>query len=422
VTTLARLAYRGYDTPDDVRRLMDFYAQGRRGGNFERGVQLAVQRVLASAKFVLRIERDPAGIAPGRVYTLNDLDLASRLSFFLWSSIPDDELIRVARQGALKTPAALRRQVRRMLADPKADALVENFAGQWLYLRNLKNMVPLSTEFVDFDDNLRQAFEKEASLFFASVMRENRPVLDLMNADYTFVNERLAKHYDIPGIYGSHFRRVTLADEARFGLLGKGAVLMVSSHTDRTSPVVRGKWVLDNLLGAPPPAPPANVPPLDENNNQAGRVLTMRERMENHRRNPVCANCHKLMDPIGLALENFDAVGAWRTREGGTTGTAIDASGVLLDGTGVNGVVELRKALVRNPEIFASTVTEKLMTYALGRGLSGLDMPAVRAVVRDAARDGYRFASIVDGVVMSPSFRMRRALAPEGQLAGAAAP
>jgi hypothetical protein len=278
-------------------------------------------------------------------------------------------------------------------------------------------MVPLSTEFVDFDDNLRQAFDKEASLFFASVMRENRPVLDLMNANYTFANERLAKHYNIPGVYGSHFRRVTLSDEARFGLLGKGAVLMVSSHTDRTSPVVRGKWVLDNLLGAPPPAPPANVPPLDENNNQAGRVLTMRERMENHRKNPVCANCHKLMDPIGLAMENFDAVGAWRTREGGTTGTPIDAAGVLLDGTAVNGVVELRKALVRNPEIFVGTVAEKLMIYALGRGLSGLDMPAVRAIVRDAARDGYRFASIVDGVVMSPSFRMRRALAPEGQLA-----
>jgi hypothetical protein len=240
-----------------------------------------------------------------------------------------------------------------------------------------------------------------------------------MTGNYTFVNERLAKHYGLPGVYGSHFRRVTLADPARHGLLGKGAVLMVSSHTDRTSPVVRGKWVLDNLLGAPPPAPPANVPPLDENGQQAGRVLTMRERMEAHRRNPVCANCHKLMDPIGLALENFDAVGAWRTREGGTTGTAIDASGVLLDGTAVNGVVELRRALVKNPEIFVGTVVEKLMTYALGRGLVGHDMPAVRTVVRAAATGGYRFASIVDGIVMSPSFRMRRALAPDALRAAA---
>ena len=415
MTRLARIAYRGQDTPDDVKRLMDFYSAGRKAGDFERGVQLALQRMLASAKFTLRIERDPAGVAPGSVYTLSDLELASRLSFFLWSSIPDEELIRVARQNQLKTPAVLRQQVRRMLADPKADAMVENFAGQWLYLRNLKNMVPLSTEFVDFDDNLRQAFDREASLFFASVMRENRTVLDLMTANYTFVNERLAKHYGIPGIYGSHYRRVTLTDEARFGLLGKGAVLMVSSHTDRTSPVVRGKWVLDNLLGAPPPAPPANVPPLDENGQQAGRTLTMRERMEAHRKNPVCANCHKLMDPIGLALENFDAVGAWRTREGGTRGTEIDASGVLLDGTPVSGVNELRRALLKDKEIFVSTVTEKLIIYALGRGLTANDMPSVRSIVKASASGGYRFASLVDGIVMSPSFRMRRAMAPEGQ-------
>ena len=290
----------------------------------------------------------------------------------------------MAEQGRLRTPAVLRQQLRRMLADPKSEALVTNFAGQWLYLRNLKNMVPLSTEFVNFDDNLRRAFEEETELFFESVMRENRSVLDLMNADYTFVNERLAKHYKIPGVYGSHFRRVTLADEARRGLLGKGAILMVTSHTDRTSPVVRGKWVLDNLLGAPPPPMPANVPPLDESTQQAGRVLTMRERMEVHRRNPVCANCHKIMDPIGLAMENFDAVGSWRTREGGTHGTDIDASGVLLDGTKVDGIVSLRQALMRNPETFVGTFAEKLMTYALGRGVSANDMPTVRRIVREA--------------------------------------
>jgi hypothetical protein len=408
VSTLARLAYRGQVTDEDIQRLMSFYAAGRKDGNFEKGVQLALQRMLASAKFALRVERDPANAKPGSVYPLNSLDLASRLSFFLWSSIPDDELLRVAEQGKLRTPLVLRQQLRRMLADPRSEALVTNFAGQWLYLRNLKNMVPLSTEFVDFDDNLRRAFEQEAEMFFASIMRENRTVLDLMDANYTFVNERLAKHYNIPGVYGSHYRRVTLTDEARRGLLGKGAILMVTSHTDRTSPVVRGKWVLDNLLGAPPPPMPANVPPLDENGQQAGRVLTMRERMEVHRRNPVCANCHKIMDPIGLAMENFDAVGSWRTREGGTHGTAIDASGVLLDGTKVDGIVSLRKALMRNPEIFVGTFVEKMMTYALGRGVAATDMPTVRQIVRDGAARNYGFASMVEGIVNSPAFQMRR--------------
>jgi hypothetical protein len=408
VSTLARLAYRGQATDEDIQRLMSFYATGRRDGNFEKGIQLALQRMLASAKFALRVERDPANTKPGLVYPLHSLDLASRLSFFLWSSLPDDELLRVAEQGKLRTPVVLRQQLRRMLADPKSEALVTNFAGQWLYLRNLKNMVPLSTEFVDFDDNLRRAFEQEAELFFASIMRENRSVLDLMDANYSFINERLAKHYNIPGVYGSHYRRVTLTDEARRGLLGKGAILMVTSHTDRTSPVVRGKWVLDNLLGAPPPPMPANVPPLDENGQQAGRVLTMRERMEVHRRNPVCANCHKIMDPIGLAMENFDAVGSWRTREGGTHGTAIDASGVLLDGTKVDGIVSLRKALMRNPEIFVGTFVEKMMTYALGRGVAATDMPTVRQIVRDGGSQNYRFASMVEGIVNSAAFQMRR--------------
>ena len=408
VTRLARLAYRGEETDEDIARLMAFYAAGRKAG-FERGVQLALQRILASPKFALRIERDPDGTAPGTVYRVSDLELASRLSFFLWSSIPDEQLIRVARLGTLHTPAVLHQQVRRMMADPKSESLVTNFAEQWLYLRNLKNMVPLSTTFVDFDDNLRQAFEREAQLFFESIMREDRSVIDLMDADYSFINERLAKHYGIPGIYGSRYRRVTLTDDARKGLLGKGAILMVTSHTDRTSPVVRGKWVLDNLLGTPPPPMPANVPPLDESGVENGRVLTMRERMEAHRRNPVCANCHRIMDPIGLSMENFDAVGAWRAREGGTHGSAIDASGVLLDGTKVDGVVSLRQALLKSPDIFVSTFTEKLMTFALGRGLGWYDMPTVRGIVRDAAPGHYRFTAIVNGIIDSPAFQQRRA-------------
>jgi hypothetical protein len=415
ISTLARRAYRGLDTPEDLRRLMDFYSTGRKSGTFERGIQLALQRILASAKFVLRIERDPAGAAPGSVYRISDLEQASRLSFFLWSSIPDDQLLKVAASGRLRQPEVLKAETRRMLADPKAEALVTNFAGQWLYLRNLKNMVPLSTTFVDFDDNLRRAFDKEASLFFQSVIAEDRNVLDLMTADYTFVNERLARHYGIDNVYGSHFRRVTLADDARRGLLGKGAVLMVSSHTDRTSPVVRGKWVLDNLLSAPPPPMPNNVPPLDESAPVGAKVMTMRERLEKHRTNPVCASCHRIMDPIGFAMENFDAVGAWRSREGGTYGSDIDASGVLLDGTPVNGVSSLRQALLRDPEIFVGTVVEKLMIYSLGRGVSHTDMPAVRAIVRSAARQNYRFSSIVDGIVASSAFQMRTAVAPESE-------
>jgi hypothetical protein len=397
----------------DFRRSFEFYQAGRKQRDFEKGIQVALQRILASPKFVFRVERDPATAQPGAVYRISELELASRLSFFLWSSIPDDQLLRVARQGTLHTPAVLKQQVLRMLADPKSEALVDNFAGQWLYLRNLKNFQPNSNEFPDFDDNLRKAMQRETELFFASIMRENRNVLDLMTADYTFLNERLAKHYGVPSVYGSHFRRVTLKDEARKGLLGKGAILMVTSHADRTSPVVRGKWVLDNLLGAPPPPMPANVPPLDENGQQAGRVLTMRERMEAHRRNPVCANCHKIMDPIGLALENFDAVGAWRTVEGGTHGTAIDSSGVLLDGTTVDGVVSLRKALLKDPEVFVGTVVEKLMTYGLGRGIAAADMPTVRAIVRETASQNYRFVSLIDGIVTSPAFLMRRASAGE---------
>src|SRR5262245_9956380 len=410
IATLARRAYRGDVTVLDRQRLFDFYASGRHAGNFETGIRKTLQRILASPKFAFHVERDPVGAPPGTVYQLSDLELASRLSFFLWSSIPDDELLTVARQNRLHAPGVLEQQVRRMLTDPKSEALTTNFAAQWLYLRNLKNMQPNSEEFPDFDDNLRQAFERETSLFFESVVREDRNVLDLMTADDTYLNARLAKHYRIPNVYGSQFRRVKLADDTRRGLLGKGAILMVTSHTDRTSPVVRGKWILDNLLGAPPPAPPAVVPPFNESAQREGRILSMRERMEEHRANPVCANCHKLMDPIGLSLENFDAVGAWRSRDGDTVstqGTAIDANGQLLDGTKVDGVVTLRKALVRQPEIFVSTVTEKLLTYALGRGLQYYDMPTVRSIVADAGQHEYRFSSIVLGIVGSAPFQKR---------------
>ncbi|MBI2150839.1 MAG: DUF1592 domain-containing protein, partial [Acidobacteria bacterium] len=410
ITTLARRAYRGDVTGADLQRLMNFYQSGQRAGGFERGIQKALQRILASPKFVFHVETQPAAVAPGGIYRISDLELASRLSFFLWSSIPDDELLQVAAKNMLHTPAVLDRQVRRMLADAKASALATNFAAQWLYLRNLKNMQPNSEEFPDFDDNLRQAFEQEALLFFQSVVEEDRNVLDFMTADYTFLNERLARHYRVPNIYGSRFRRVTLTDETRWGLLGKGAVLMVTSHTDRTSPVVRGKWILENLLGAPPPAPPANVPPLNENPQRESKVLTMRERMEEHRVNPVCANCHKLMDPIGLSMENFDAIGAWRTRDGATVanpGATIEASGELLDGIKVDGVVALRKALVRQPDVFAGTLTEKLLIYALGRGLSHYDMPAVRAIVRDSAKQNYRFSSLILGIVKSIPFQQR---------------
>jgi hypothetical protein len=404
LSTLARKAYRGLVTEQDVQRLMEFFEDGRLEGTFESGVQLALQRMLASPKFVFRAEQEPSNDSPGTVYRISDFELASRLSFFLWSSMPDDELLDLAARGKLKTQAILEQQVRRMLADPRSSALVSNFAGQWLYLRNLRNQVPNSLEFPDFDDNLRQALLRETELFFESIMREDRNVLDLMTANYTFVNERLAEHYGIPNINGSHFRRVTLSDDARRGLLGKGSVLMVTSHTDRTSPVVRGKWILENLMGAPPPPPPANVPPLKENTEQGGEILSMRDRMEEHRGNPACSGCHSIMDPIGFALENFDAVGSWRTHE---ARLPIDASGQLLDGTKVNGVVALRQALLRQPDMFVSTFTEKLLTYALGRGAAYYDMPTIRSIVRDSAQQNYRFSAIVLGIVRSTPFQMR---------------
>jgi hypothetical protein len=407
VANLGRRAYRGDFSAADEAAVMDFFRRGRRdGGTFEAGIDLALRRMLASPKFIFRIERDPAGAAPGRVYTLSDLELASRLSFFLWSSIPDEPLLQAAERRTLRAPSSIEQQVRRMLADPRAQSLVDNFLGQWLQLRNLRTRQPNSHEFPDFDDNLRRALQTEMEMFFNSIIREDRSVLDLMAADYTFVNERLAKHYGLPNVYGSHFRRVALPDETRHGLLGKGAILMVTSHPHRTSPVLRGKWILDNILGTPPPPPPDAVPPFDEQIEPA-KPRSVRERLEQHRRNPACAGCHRMIDPAGLALENFDAVGAWRTRDGGTRGTPVDAAGQLVDGTEVDGVVALRRALLRDPEVFVGTVTEKLLTFALGRGLTAADMPAVRTIVRDASRAEYRFSAIVLGIVRSVPFRMR---------------
>jgi mono/diheme cytochrome c family protein len=422
IATLVRRAYRGQGTEADIERLMGFFRAGRQQRDFERGIQVALQRILASPKFVFRAEREPDQLAAGRVYVLSDLELASRLSFFLWSSIPDDELLKVAAESRLREPSVLERQVRRMLADPKSERFVTNFAGQWLYLRNLTNHQPNSMMFPDFDDQLRLAFRRETELFFESIVHEDRNVLDLMTADYTFVNERLARHYGIPNVYGSQFRRVTLTDDARKGLLGKGAILAVTSRATRTSPVVRGKWILDNILNAPPPPPLPNVPPLPEP-DESGQVLSMRARMEAHRKNPVCANCHRMFDPIGLAMENFDAVGRWRARDGGSLGVAIDASGELLDGTKVDGVVSLRRALLRQPELFVGTVVEKLMTFALGRGVAADDMPSVRAIIREASGRDYRFSNLVLGIVKSPPFTMRIKAPPEREtrLTGVAA-
>ena len=407
LSTLARRAYRGDFTTQDARTLQQFFERGRQeGGRFEAGIDLALRRILASPKFVFRVEKDPETLSVGSVYRLNDLELASRLSFFLWSSIPDDELLDMAARGKLSAPGALEQQVRRMLRDPKAHAIVENFGGQWLQLRNLKGKQPNSHEFPDFDDNLRQAMLTEMDLFLSSVLQEDRSVVDLMTADYTFLNERLARHYGIQNVYGSHFRRVTLQNDVRKGLLGKGAILMVTSHPHRTSPVLRGKFILDNVLGTPPPPPPDVVPAFPED-VEPQKPRSVRERLEQHRRNPACAGCHRIIDPAGLALENFDAVGAWRTRDGGTRGTPVDVSGQLVDGTRVTGVVELRQALLRDPRTFVGTMTERLLTYAIGRGLTGADMPAVRSIVRDAGRDDYRFSSIVLGVVRSVPFQMR---------------
>jgi catechol 2,3-dioxygenase-like lactoylglutathione lyase family enzyme/cytochrome c5 len=409
VTTLARRAYRRPVTDADVAPLLAFYQTGRAKSGFDGGVQLAVQRILSDPEFVFRAEKDPQGPASGSAYRISDLELASRLSFFLWSSVPDDELLTVAGQGRLRNPQVLERQVRRMLASPRASALISNFAGQWLYLRNLRNVVPSKDAFPDFDDNLRQALQRETELLLEHVMKQDRSVTELLTADYTFVNERLARHYGIPNIYGTQFRRVPVASDARRGLLGHGSILTVTSQPNRTSPVLRGKWILDNLLGTPPPAPPAVVPPLKENAERE-RPLTMREQMEEHRANPACASCHKLMDPLGFALENFDGVGAWRTTD---LRAPIDPSSELADGTRVAGPAALRQTLVARPQVFVGTMTEKMLTYALGRGLEHYDMPAVRTVVKDAGRVDYRFSSLVLGIVNSVPFQMRARAAQE---------
>ncbi len=404
ISTLVRRAYRRPPIGDEVDRLFGLYEIRHRDGGFERGIELALRAILANPKFVYRSEREPETVAPGEPYRISDLELASRLSFFLWSSIPDDELLDLASRDRLREPGVLDQQVRRMLADARAAALVGNFAGQWLRLRNLKSAEPDKNTFPNFDDNLRSSFHREAELFIESIIREDRSALDLLTADYTFVNERLARHYGIPNVYGSHFRRVTLPDDRRNGLLGKGAVLLVTSHADRTSPVVRGQWILTNLLGTPPPPPPPDVDTSLAEEESGEDPPSLRKRLELHRASPQCASCHQTMDPIGFALENFDAVGAWRTRDGSTP---IDASGQLSDGTKVDGVVTLRSALLQRPEVFVVTMTEKLLTYALGRGLQPYDMPVVRAVVRDAAVENYRFSSIVKGIVDSVPFQMR---------------
>jgi hypothetical protein len=407
LTTLARKAYRRPITDADTRGLMTFFRLGRDAGSFDSGIAMGVRRILASPDFVFRVERDPAGAPAGTTRRVTDVELASRLSFFLWSTLPDDELLRLAGQGRLSDRGTLERQVRRMLADPRSRALVDNFAGQWLYLRNLRNINPAPDEFPDFDHNLRLAMAREVEMLFESVIREDRGVGDLMTARDTFVNERLARHYGIANISGSHFRRITLTQPERYGLLGKGAILLVTSLPTRTSPVIRGKWILENLVGTPPPPPPGVVPPLeDEPLGQAPRSL--RERTEIHRRNPACAACHKVMDPIGFALEPFDAVGRWRVKD---SGAPIDAKGQLMDGSTVDGPTTLREALTRNPDVFARTMTDKLMIYALGRGLEANDIPTIRRIVREASRDGYRFSALVTGIVTSTPFRMKRVAA-----------
>jgi len=400
---LSMLALRAYRQPSsgaDLDTLLSFYQAGRKNGSFDLGIEQALARVLVDPRFVFRFERDPAGIAAGATYRVSDLELASRLSFFLWSSIPDEELLDLAIQGKLHDPAVLEKQTLRMLKDQRSEALVTNFGGQWLYLRELKSARP---EARGFNDNLRQAFRRETELLLESIVREDRNVVDLLNADYTYVNEALARHYGIPGIRGSRFKRVALQDENRRGLLGQSSFLLVTSVANRTSPVSRGKWVLENLLGTPAPLPPPNVPPLKENEG-AQQPTSVRQRMEEHRANPVCAACHKIMDPIGFSLENFDLIGKWRSAEGAAK---IDASGELVDGTKLDGPASLRQALLSRSDVFVQTMTEKLLTYGTGRALKYYDMPVVRSITRDAAKNDNRFSSLILGIVKSDPFQMR---------------
>jgi len=399
LSTLARRAFRQPVSDADVQLLLSFYQTGRANGGFDGGIEHALARILVDPRFTFRLEKEPASVPVGRPYRLSDLELASRLSFFLWSSIPDEELLDLAIKGRLHEPAVLDAQTRRMLADPKSDALVTNFGGQWLFLRELKNARPEAR----FSENLRQSFRRETELLFNSIIREDRNVLDLLNADYTFVDETLAEHYGMPNVRGSRFRRVAVTDDARRGLLGQGSFLLVTSVANRTSPVARGKWVLENLLGVPAPLPPPNVPSIDEGSDVTA-IKSLRQRMEKHRQQPTCAACHKIMDPIGFSLENFDLIGRWRTSEGGTP---IDATSQLVDGTPLDGPASLRRALLARPEVIVRTMTGKLMTYATGRALQYYDMPAVRAIVNDASKNNYKFSSLVLGVVRSDPFQKR---------------
>ena len=410
LTTLARRAYRRAPTAPEMTTLLSFFDQGRKGGTFEDGIEFGLRLVLASPQFLVRAEREPATVRAGQAYRITDLELASRLSFFLWSSIPDDELITVATQGRLSQPAALEQQVRRMLRDPRSDALVTNFAQQLLYLRNLPATSPDGVFYPNWDNELRQSLKRESELFFESIIREDRSILDLLDADHTFVNERLARHYGIPNVYGARFRRVTLPPEMdyRRGLLGKGSFLAVTwTQNFRSSPVKRGVWVLENILGTPPPEPPPNVPALEETKGESGRPLTLREQMTAHRGAPACAGCHKIMDPIGFALENFDADASWRMKQGGEGGMPIDAKVTLFDGQAVDGPAGLRAALMRYSPQFVRMFIEKTMTYAVGRGVEYTDMPTIRGIARDAAKDQHKFSAIVLGVVRSAQFQMR---------------
>jgi Protein of unknown function (DUF1592)/Protein of unknown function (DUF1588)/Protein of unknown function (DUF1585)/Protein of unknown function (DUF1587)/Protein of unknown function (DUF1595)/Planctomycete cytochrome C len=404
IAHLARRAYRRPVAAEDVQTPLEMYRQGRAEGDFEVGLEMALSALLVNPQFLLRIERDPPAAPPATAYRIEPVELASRLSYFLWSSMPDDELLDLATRGELSRPAVLEQQVRRMLADERARSLVNNFAGQWLYLRNLEAIIPDMRLFPDFDDNLRQALKQETELFFESILREDQSVLNLLKSDYTYLNERLAKHYGIPHVYGSRFRRVPLdAESHRGGLLRHGSILTVTSYATRTSPVIRGKWVLENILGAPPPPPPANVPDLKD--NTVSSLLSVRERLAEHRANAACASCHNLMDPVGFALDNYDAVGRWRATE---AGQPIDVVGGLPDGSEFTGVAGLEQALLERPELFVRTLTEKLLTFALGRGVEHYDASAIRKIVRDAQRDNYRFSQLIIGIVSSTPFQMRK--------------
>ncbi|HJZ73945.1 MAG TPA: DUF1592 domain-containing protein [Vicinamibacterales bacterium] len=411
VKNLTTRAYRGVATADDIQDAMSFYEQGRKTGDFESGVRMALQSILVSPRFVFRLEQapDPKLVKASASYRISDQDLASRLSFFLWDAVPDAELIKAATSGVLRTAAGFEKQVRRMLADGRSEALATRFAGQWLRLQDLEKIHPDYLIYPQYDDTLAQAMLRETELFFDSVVREDRPVLDLLTADYSFVNERLAKHYDIPNVTGGQFKRVQLPDYRR-GLLGQGSILTLTSVADRTSPVQRGKWVMEVLLGSPPPPPPPNVPLLDETKSIAGgKMLTTRERMEEHRKNPACTSCHRVIDPLGLALENFDATGAWRIKD---NEVPVDSVGDLYDGTKMDGPRGLQQALLKHSDVFLQSFTENLMTYALGRRVEYADMPGIRAIVRDAAKNNNRMSSFILGVASSAAFRMAKAAEP----------